>query len=102
MGGVICPRIPHCTWAHDPKEVAMTEQGNEAEAIFLAALEKGTPGERAAYVEGACAGKPELRQRVRELLAAHEESQGPLDAPPPGFEGTTDQPPIAEGPGTVI
>ena len=61
----------------------MSEPVNDAEAIFVAALEKTTSPERAAYVEGACAGNPEMLRRVRELLACHEESRGPLDAPPP-------------------
>src|SRR5262245_60719513 len=60
----------------------MTDHVNDVEAVFLAALDRPTPGDRAAFVEQACAGKPELRRRVRELLAAHEESQGPLDVPP--------------------
>jgi hypothetical protein len=60
----------------------MTEHAKGPEAIFLAALDKATPQERAAYVEGACARDPEVLRRVRELLNAHDASQGPLDAPP--------------------
>jgi tetratricopeptide (TPR) repeat protein len=41
------------------------------ERLFFAALEKGTPAERAAYLDAACAGQPELRARVDRLLAAH-------------------------------
>jgi serine/threonine protein kinase len=74
----------------------------DAEVIFLAALEKATPRERASYVEGACAGYAELRQRVQELLAAHEQSEGPLDVPPPGLGGTVGLSPVTEGPGTII
>ena len=51
----------------------MSEETDQAEAVFLAALDKATPEERAAFADGACAGKPELRARVAELLAAHEE-----------------------------
>jgi WD40 repeat protein/serine/threonine protein kinase len=80
----------------------MNEHGQDAEAIFLAALEKATPQERAAYVEGACAGKPELLQRVRELLQAHEQSRGPLDMPPPGLGVAVGLLPISEQPGTQI
>jgi hypothetical protein len=40
------------------------------ETIFSAALERSTPAERAAYLDGACAGQPELRQRVEALLDA--------------------------------
>src|SRR5262245_15857701 len=60
----------------------MNDQSQQAEAVFLAALDKATPEERVAFADGACAGKPELRARVLELLASHEESRGPLDAPP--------------------
>ena len=34
----------------------MTEHPRDAEAIFLAALDKATPHERAEYVEASCAG----------------------------------------------
>jgi serine/threonine protein kinase/tetratricopeptide (TPR) repeat protein len=79
----------------------MTENAKDAEPIFLAALEKAGPQERLAYVEEACAGNPELLERLRELLNSHEDSHGPLDAPPlPGFETALTS--IAERPGTVI
>jgi hypothetical protein len=38
-------------------------------SIFLTALEKETPEERAAYLDEACAGKPELRRQVEILHA---------------------------------
>jgi serine/threonine protein kinase/Flp pilus assembly protein TadD len=82
--------------------MAMIDHAKNAEAIFLAALEKITPGERAAFVGGACADNPELLQRVKELLASHEESQGPFDAPPPGLGITVGLPPIAETAGSKI
>jgi serine/threonine protein kinase/tetratricopeptide (TPR) repeat protein len=80
----------------------MTEHAKDAEAIFLAALDKATPPERAAYVEEACAGRRELLQRVRELLGCHEEAQGPLDAPPPGLGPPVDESPTSERPGSQI
>src|SRR4029079_11121637 len=80
----------------------MTENARDAEAIFLAALDKTTPQGRAAYVEATCVGDPELLRRVRELLRCHEGSQGPLDAPPPGLARTVDMPASSEQPGTVI
>src|SRR5262249_51836135 len=49
----------------------------------------------------ACAGHPELLGRLRELLSAHEESQGPLDGRPAGL-GVTVNAAQAEGPGTAI
>jgi serine/threonine protein kinase len=80
----------------------MTSPAKEIEAIFLAALEKATPNDRIAYVEAAGAASPEQLPRLRELLAAHEESQGPLDAPPAGIEGTVDLPRRTEMAGTRI
>jgi serine/threonine protein kinase len=79
----------------------MSDDAKNAEAVFLAALDKPTPQERAAYVEGACAGNPELLARVQELLKAHDESHGPFDVPPPGFRGTVDLH-TTERPGAVI
>src|SRR5262245_49900512 len=80
----------------------MTELAKDAEAVFLAALDRATPPERAGYAEAACAGRPELLRRVRELLAAHEGSRGPLDAPPPRLGATGEVPPDAGHPGAVI
>src|SRR4051794_4684402 len=48
----------------------MTEQ-SPAEAIFFAALEKGTAEERVAYLDAACGEDSNLRRRVERLLAAH-------------------------------
>ncbi|MGD9853849.1 MAG: WD40 repeat domain-containing serine/threonine protein kinase [Planctomycetaceae bacterium] len=64
------------------------------ESIFVAALEQGTPQERLAYIDSACAGDVELRSRVLELLTSHEESQGPFDIPPPGLETSSVSPEI--------
>jgi serine/threonine protein kinase/tetratricopeptide (TPR) repeat protein len=67
------------------KDIAMNAHAEQPEAIFLAALDKATPDERAAYVEAACAGDPELLRRLRVLLACHEGAPGPLDDPPAGL-----------------
>jgi serine/threonine protein kinase/tetratricopeptide (TPR) repeat protein len=69
--------------------------------VFVAALALPDAGEREAYLQAACAGHPELLGRLRELLSAHEESQGPLDYRPAGL-GVTVTAGQAEGPGTVI
>lgn len=45
---------------------------NERE-LFLAALERPTPGDRAAFLDEACAGDPALRAAVEELLRHHRE-----------------------------
>ena len=60
----------------------MTDRAQDVEAIFMAVLEHASETERQAYVERACKGDPEMHRRVMELLRAHEESHGPLDAPP--------------------
>src|SRR5579885_2288000 len=52
------------------------------ETIFVTALEKAAPAERAAYLDAACAGDAGLRRRVEALLRAHEQSGDLLDPPP--------------------
>jgi serine/threonine protein kinase len=79
----------------------MTNLPPNEEALFLAALAKNTTQERAAYLDGVCAGNPELRKRLDELLKSHDQSCGPFDVPPPGLGATIAQP-IAETPGTQI
>lgn len=39
--------------------------------VFTAALDCGTAGERATYLDRACTGSPDLRERVEALLRAH-------------------------------
>src|SRR6516225_9357819 len=71
------------------------------EAVFFAALEKGSPEERAAYLNEASAGDPDLRRRVEKMLAAQAQAGSFLEHPAPGPVATIDQP-IAELPGTII
>ena len=79
----------------------MIEQARDAEAIFFAALEKATPPERAAFVEGACAGQADLLSasrncwRLMSIARAARCAAALLGA-------TVDQPPLAERPGTAI
>ncbi|MBL8823665.1 MAG: serine/threonine protein kinase [Planctomycetia bacterium] len=80
----------------------MTEQVQNAEAVFLAAMDKANEAERNAYVEEACAGNVELLRQVRELLASHDATHGPLDAPPPGLGGSVLKAHSGEAPGTLI
>ena len=42
-------------------------------SIFLNALDREDPAERAAYLDAACAGRPELRRRIERLLQAQVE-----------------------------
>jgi len=73
----------------------------DEKAIFVTALDVPDADEREAYLRGACAGDLELLGRLRELLSAHEGSQGPLDRRPAAL-GETAAAAHAEGPGTVI
>ncbi|MCP4251526.1 MAG: protein kinase [bacterium] len=74
----------------------------DVEAIFHAALEKGTAAERAAYLDGACGADPTLRDRVDALLAAHDRDHGFLEHPTAESDATIGLGSLTEGPGTVI
>jgi hypothetical protein len=63
-----------------PMEPANTSEA----AIFEAALNCATLQERAAYLDKTCAGRPELRERIEELLAAHDQAAGFLENPQAG------------------
>jgi WD40 repeat protein/tRNA A-37 threonylcarbamoyl transferase component Bud32 len=52
-------------------------------SIFLNALDREDPAARAAYLDEACAGKPELRQRIERLLRAHRTEGTFLEVPAP-------------------
>ena len=71
------------------------------EEVFHQALALSLPGERAAYLERACAGDPVLRASIEALLQADEGASGFLLRPPPGLAADIDQP-GREGPGTAI
>jgi hypothetical protein len=62
----------------------MAAQPNREKEILLAALEKRTPAERAAYLEEACSSDAELLDRAQALLTAHENeiATGPLPQEP--------------------
>src|SRR5215471_7787554 len=51
--------------------------------IFLNALDREDPAERAAYLDEACAGKPELRRRIERLLRIHQAGDSFLEVPAP-------------------
>src|SRR5262245_33320825 len=71
-------------------------------SIFLAALEITDFAEQAAYLNRACAGDAELRQRIEQLLEAHQAAGSflePTSGPAP-VEPTERTPP--EGAGSVI
>jgi tetratricopeptide (TPR) repeat protein len=70
------------------------------ETLFHEALAK-PPGERAAFLEAACAGRPELRAAVVALLAAHEATGTFLDRPPAEQVLTVDSDPAQPRPITA-
>jgi len=73
------------------------------EDIFLAALEKGTPEERAAFLNAACKDDSDLRRRVERLLEAHPKAGSFLEAPArPDGEETAAYVPTGEHVGAVI
>src|SRR5262245_24517189 len=70
-------------------------------SIFLEALQKSVPAERAAFLDQACAGNDDLRRSVELLLKAHDKAGDFLaDAPRP--VGPTIDVPASETTGTVI
>jgi hypothetical protein len=75
----------------------MSQPASE-EAIFLSALEKGTPTERAAYLEAACGADADLRRCVERLLEAHPHVGAFLESPA-AVEERTQDPQGANAPG---
>jgi eukaryotic-like serine/threonine-protein kinase len=73
-----------------------------ADEIFLAAVEKPTPAERAAYLDGACGDDAGLREQVQGLIKSHEQAGSFLEGPLFALPGTSDQIALTESPGTVI
>ncbi len=64
-----------------PASSAMPADSGSDETIFAAALQWDNPAQRAAYLDEACAGNPDLRRRVEELLKASGEAQTFLERP---------------------
>ena len=63
----------------------MNEPLHPEVAMLSAALELPA-GQRAAYLDQACAGDTALRQQVEALLRAHDQAEDFLEAPPAGLE----------------
>jgi serine/threonine protein kinase/tetratricopeptide (TPR) repeat protein len=60
------------------------------EDLLIAALEKGTPQERADFLEQACRGDPELCRRVERLLQAYPQAGSFLEKPAVEIQRTVD------------
>ena len=80
----------------------MDVQPPNTRSIFERALEFAQGGERKAYLDDACAGRPELRTQVESLLKAHGDAGSFLDGPAFDGQRTSPMEPIAERPGTTI
>jgi serine/threonine protein kinase/tetratricopeptide (TPR) repeat protein len=78
------------------QETAVTELD-----LFVDALNRTDPAERAAFLDQACAGKPELRSRLEELLAGHNRGGNPLDRLPVAPTGRFIEPDSASVPATI-
>ena len=72
----------------------MADWNPSANEIFLNAVESGSPEQRCAYLDSACAGDTGLRRAVEALLQAHSQAGSFLDQPavtlaPPAEESAT-------------
>jgi serine/threonine protein kinase/tetratricopeptide (TPR) repeat protein len=79
----------------------MSVDPHAAKAIFMTALDKSDPAERAAYLAEACGADEGLRQRVELLLRAHSDPGSFLVSPAAPPAATIDES-TAERAGTVI
>ena len=73
----------------------------DEQSIFLEALQKETPEERAAFLAEACGDDEAIRHEIEMLLKAHNKVGDFLQGAPAGIENTLDQP-ITEKPGSQI
>jgi serine/threonine protein kinase len=81
----------------------MVQQVSKTDSIFWSAVEIADAAERHRYLVEACAGDPDLRRQLDELLAAYPKVDRFLETPACTADDTRIQmSPIAEGPGTVI
>src|SRR5262245_19676036 len=65
-------------------------------AVFVVAVKLRGREARAAYLDEACANKPELRRQVEELLQLHDQGGGLLDRPAAALGQTVDEVPSKE------
>src|SRR5262245_36876652 len=72
------------------------------EELFHRALEKPTLAEQLAFLDQACAGQPELRQRVERLLRSHRHEDSFLHAPATADEALSEHAGTAIGPYKLI
>jgi eukaryotic-like serine/threonine-protein kinase len=80
----------------------MNPEPNNPKTIFLAAVDKTNPAERAAFLDEACGADTDLRRRVEALLRAHDDPGRFLEPAAPEQGGTADAGLLTERPGTCI
>src|SRR5687768_6921347 len=90
----------------DEAKPAMKPASSE-QAVFAEALQRDTPGARAAYLDAACGTNRLLRRRVEALLLAAANAGDFLEQPPIGLGVDADSipsegAPISERPGEMI
>src|SRR6516164_7187932 len=81
---------------------SMPADPRRVQAVFLAAAEQSNPADRAALLARECADETELRQRVEDLLQAHDQPQSFLERPAAALLPTITERPVTEAAGTVI
>jgi serine/threonine protein kinase/Tol biopolymer transport system component len=78
------------------------DKARDIKEILSEAMAKEGAQERAAYLDAACADNARLRCEIESLLQLEEKVGDFLEAPVFGPNIILDEPPVAEGPGTVI
>jgi serine/threonine protein kinase/tetratricopeptide (TPR) repeat protein len=71
------------------------------EAVFFAALDKGSPQDRATYLDAVCCDNPDLRRRIEKMLAAQSEAENFLEQPASALGANLNES-IGERPGAVV
>jgi serine/threonine protein kinase/tetratricopeptide (TPR) repeat protein len=80
----------------------MSTDPKDAKAIFLAAIEKESLGERRQLLDEKCAENTQLRSRVEELLESFEQANSFLAEKPVADVPVTDIRPLTEQPGDTM
>src|SRR5262245_24544791 len=73
----------------------------QEQSLFIEALERQDPAERAAFLDRACAADPALRQRIERRLQQHQKPGSFLEPPAPPQAATVEEP-ARERPGALI
>ena len=80
----------------------MSQEAKDIKAIFSEVLEKQTNEERSAYLGRVCGNDAGLRDKIENLLKAHNEAGCFLEPQVLDAEATLDTSPLTEGPGSII